>query len=283
LDLYVTIGIAAKSNNNECIVTVTDRRLSFDDQVPSVDSAVNKNWFIGKHWGALCAANDPCFLLPIIGRANHLLRERGSKESIEDVRVAMCDAYADTRREYVARLYLSKFGIASVEDFRDLGSSKLGKKLFWSLSRRIENDPLFDTTFLVYGYEPGSDGTPNMIPRMFEVNNPGVAFLFDHAQYRAIGSGAAIAMASLNLRPLEHLKPAQLIYRVLEAKFAAESSSAVGRSTLVLIANRGEPTTFLSFVTIEKIRKLWEHSRMAFPPDEINQLIVETPPIPVSM
>jgi hypothetical protein len=82
------------------------------------------------------------------------------------------------------------------------------------------------------------------------------------------------------MRPLDHLNPAQLIYRVLEAKFAAESSSAVGRSTLVLIANRCQPTTFLSFGTIERIRKLWEESRMALPPDEINKLIVETPPIP---
>jgi hypothetical protein len=271
----VTIGIAAKSKDDECIVTVSDRRTSFDDLVPSIDSGVNKNWFIGKNWGALCAANDTCFVLPIISRANNLLSERGGTESIGDVKLAVCDAFADVRRDYVTRQYLFNFGIKSIDQFRKEGPSTLGRKLFWSLARKIENESLEQTTLLIYGYGP------DFTPHLFEVKNPGYAYLLDHFQYFAIGSGATIAMASLNLKPVSHLNAAQLIYRVLEAKFAAEASSAVGKSTLVLISNRGKPTTFLSFGIIERIRKLWENSRFTPPPNEINELIVETPPIPL--
>jgi hypothetical protein len=278
---YVTIGIAAKSNDNECIVTATDRRWSFDDQVPSVDSGVNKQWFVGNNWVALCAANDPCFLLPIISKANALLKERGGKESANDVRLAMCDAYREVRDEYTSSQYLGLWGFRDWDHFRAEKAGIKDKKGRWfheSLEAKIENDGFGETTFLVCGYEDSADGTRCAIPRMFEIKNPGASFLLDHAPYFVVGSGSAIAMASLNMKPISHLNPAQLIYRVLEAKFAAESSSAVGTSTLVLIANRGEPMTFLSFGTIERIRKLWEASRMAPPPDEINQLIIETPP-----
>jgi hypothetical protein len=270
----VTIGIAAKTRYGECIVTVSDRSISFDDAVPSLDSVVSKDWFVGKRWGTLFAANDTCFALPIIHRANELLVERGQKDSLDDVKAAMCDAYAETRQEYVTRQYLSPFGFKSIDQFRKEGVSNLGRKLFWSLSRKINNEQFEETTFLVYGYAEGPGGT--LFPHLFEVKNPGTSFMLDHLPYFAIGSGATIAMASLNLRPIGHLSPPQLVYRVLEAKFAAQSSSSVGTATTVLIANKGEPTTFLTAHTIEKIRNLWEEWKIAPPSDEINKLIVET-------
>lgn len=265
----VTIGIAARSGTDDCIVTVSDRRISFDDAVPSLDAAIQKDWFVGRNWGTLFAANDTCFAKPIIRLANELLTRRGDKEGIDDIRAAMCDAYAAIRRKHVTREYLSKFGFESIEQFREAGPQKLGRKLFWSLSRKIDNDSLEQTTFLVSGYDPTTRNTAHL----FEVKNPGNWFDLDHMQYWAIGSGANIAMASLNMRPVSHLDAKQLIYRALEAKFAAEDSSAVGKSTLVLIANRGEPTGFLSTPTVNKIRELWERERWKAPPDEIDKLI----------
>ena len=267
----MTIAIAAKAADHSCIVTVSDRRISFDDAVPSLDSAILKDWFIGRYWGALLATNDTSFAGPILLKAANLLKERGSNESVEDVRAAMCDAYAHVRQEHVSREFLSKYGITSIGQFRKEGPSTLGRKLFGSLARRIENESLAETIFLVYGYDPNTKNTAHF----FEVKNPGNAYTLDQFQYFAIGSGAAIAMASLNLKPVRHLNPAQLIYRVLEAKFSAEASSAVGRSTVVSIANRGEPSTFLSWGTIERIRKLWENSLIMPPPSEINDLIKE--------
>lgn len=272
----MTIGIAAKSKEHECIVTVSDRRISFEDDVPSLDNAINKDWFIAKNWGALFATNDASYALPIIKRTNHLLVERGGNEGLEDVRTAICDAYVEIRREHVTREFLSSYGFVNIDQFRKEGVSNLGRKLFWSLSRKIEGESLAGTTFLVYGYDENTNNTAHL----FEVKNPGNSFLLDHMQYFAIGSGVNIVMASLNLRPVNHLNPAQLIYRVCEAKFAAETtSSGVGRSTTVLIANRGEPTTFLTGRTIERIRALWESSLIALPPNEINDLIISTPRI----
>jgi hypothetical protein len=268
----MTIGIAAKAADHSCIVTVSDRRLSFDDQVPSLDSAMHKDWFVGRHWGALFATNETSFALPIIQRANQLLMDRGLKDGVDDVRRAMCDAYAETRNEYIVRQFLQQFGIANVDQFKKEGPSTLGRKLFWSLARKIQNESFGDTTFLVYGYDENTKNTAHL----FEVRNPGTPFALDQMQYFAIGSSATIAMASLNLRPVAHLNAAQLIYRVLEAKFAAEASSASGKSTSVIIANRGEPTTFLSFATIEKFRKLWENERIQPPPAEVNKLISDT-------
>jgi hypothetical protein len=165
---------------------------------------------------------------------------------------------------------LSKFGIYNLDQFWREGASKLGRKLYWSLARRIDQESLGQTTFLAYGYDPQR----NMSAHLFEVKNPGNFSVLDHLQYFAVGSGAAIAMAALNMRPVRHLTPAQLIYRVCEAKFFAESAS-VGKSTTVFIQNRNEPTTFLSPPTIDKLRELWERSRIEPPPEEVSKLIVE--------
>jgi hypothetical protein len=274
----VTIAIAAKSAMHECIVTVSDRSISFDDLVPSLDNGIAKDWFIGKRWGALFAANDTSFALPIIRRANELLKQKLGLESFEDVKASVCDAYAEIREEYITRQYLGALGFKSLHQFRIEGAATLGEH-FIELVHKVEADSLEETTLLVYGYEPHAQSS--FVPRLFEVRSPGTPFALDHLPYFAIGSGANIAMASLNLRPVGHLNPAQLVYRVLEAKFAAEASSSVGRSTSVLIANRGEPTAFLTWSTIERIRRMWEESRIIPPPDEINKLIVETPPIPI--
>jgi hypothetical protein len=265
----VTIAIAAKAPDHSCIVTVSDRRISFDDAVPSLDSAVHKDWSIGGTWGALFAANDTSFAMPIIRRTNELLPALTSRNSLQEVRTAICDAYAHIRNEYVSREYLGAFGFKSVDQFRLEGAATLGDH-FGELARKIADDPFEHTTFLVYGYDPNTKDSAHL----FEVKNPGNAFSLDHLPYYAIGSGSHIAMASLNLRPVSHLNPLQMIYRALEAKFAAEDSSAVGRSTSVLIQNRGEPMTFLTWATVEQIRKRWEAARTAPPPD-ISDLIVE--------
>lgn len=267
----MTIGIAAKAPDHSCIVTVSDRAISFDDEVPRLDSAVMKDWMIGPTWGILFAANDICFTMPIINRVGHILIERGRKYGLPDVKRAVCDAYAEVRRHHIWRQHLSKFGIESLDELKALGPSRLGSKLFWSLARRVDGERLEETTFLVYGYDPDN----KMTAHLFEVLNPGVAFDFDQHPYRAIGSGAQIAIASLNMRPISHLTPAQLIYRVLEAKFTAENSSHVGTATTVFIANRNEPTTLLSTRTIELIRDMWKRSRMEPPSADIDKLIIE--------
>lgn len=252
-------------------MSVTDRQISWDDRIPAVDNAVLKDWVVSPHWGAIFAANDACFARPILRRTGELLVERGGNEGAADVQRAFCDAFDEIRTQHVVREYLRKFGISSVEQLRQEGPSKLGSKLFWSLARKIDNETLGDTSLLVYGYDPQQ----KMSAHIFEVTNPGNAFDLNHFQYYAIGSGATIATGVLNMRPLGILTPAQLIYRVCEAKFFAESASGVGRSTTVFIQNRNEPTTFLSEPTIGRLRELWERSRVEPPPEEVNKLITE--------
>jgi hypothetical protein len=205
--LNVTIAIAIKSAMDECIVTVSDRMGFFNDALPAVDDMTHKDMLISPHWGALFAANNACFAGPIIGRASKLLAERGMKEGLDDVQNAFVDAFCQIRQEHVTREYLSKFGISSVDHFTREGVSTIGRKLFWHLSCKIENDNLGDASFLVYGYdyERMRGDYPERPAHLFEVANPGTLYSLDHLQYSAIGSGASMAMASLSFRPLSHL------------------------------------------------------------------------------
>lgn len=269
---HVTIGIAVRSFGHDFIVTVSDQMISFDNAVAPVDGAVRKDHFIGKNWGVLFASNNPSHALPMIRRANELIAVRGGQEALGDVEAAFCDAYAEIRQQYITRKYLSKFDIVSVAQLRAEGPRKLGSKLFWSLADRIDNEALGDTTFLVYGY----DNTNNVSPHLFRVDGPGNAYSLDYMPYFAIGSGASIAMAYLNARPMGHLTSAELIYRACEAKFLAEPAGA-GHQTSVFIHNRNALVSPLLPGTLSRMREIWEASRYDRPPGEVNKMIAELP------
>jgi hypothetical protein len=70
---------------------------------------------------------------------------------------------------------------------------------------------------------------------MFKVSSPGNVTNLDHLGYYAIGSGTKMALASLNLRPLDNLSAGGLAYRLCEAKFSTET--AAGAATTGFFMN----------------------------------------------
>lgn len=88
-----------------------------------------------------------------------------------------------------------------------------------------------------------------------------------------------MAMASLNLRPINHLSDAGLSYRACEAKFSAETAGGVGRSTTGYLINRDGISSPIMPSTLDKFRGVWEKWRMQHPPQEALSLILERPEV----
>jgi hypothetical protein len=272
----MTIAIVAKSVKNRCFISITDRMMSFDGEAPAIDNAVFKDIPIRfNNWNAVFSAHNNDLVTPIWQGAVAHLASTTYQPTLEEVQDAFCRSYTSVLHQYVTREYLSKFGIKNVDDFRQAGASQLGSKLFWSLPRKVDTFNA-GVDFLVYGF----DHTSNKSPHMFIVKSPGNVINLDHLGYYAIGSGARMAMASLNLRPVQHLSAGGLVYGLCEAKFSAETADGVGTSTTGFIMNMNGHSSPITSATINKFRCYWDKWRLEPPPEEICAQIKEIPDLP---
>jgi hypothetical protein len=263
----VTICLAAITRDRRHIISVSDRRLSFGYDAPAADILL-KDHTLCTGWGALFCANDTSYALPILGHARGLL-SNDQPRTLANVRQAMCESYAIALEDYVTKAILRKFGFKSLMEFRTTAISQLGRKLSWSLSRKIDRATIGDLEFLVYGFD-AEHGSAHL----FHVQHPGFATSVDQVGYFAIGSGCKMAMNSLQMRPIQSLSDQALIYRLVEAKFAAETADGVGPNTTVFTLERGSDSAgFILPATIEKYRQHWEKWRAEPPPEEILKLI----------
>jgi hypothetical protein len=75
--------------------------------------------------------------------------------------------------------------------------------------------------------------------------------------YAAIGSGTLMALASLNKKPLGLTLP-DAIYRILDAKFSAETAKDVGKTTHVISLNKDGKNGYMVNDQVQKLHRIWE-------------------------
>ena len=84
-----------------------------------------------------------------------------------------------------------------------------------------------------------------------------------------------MAMASLRRRHLTgNLE--ETIYRVLEAKFSAETASGVGKNTLLVTIDKNGNIGTMDMNEIETIRKIWEKTLLQSDPRDAIEIISRT-------
>lgn len=263
LGLEVTIAIAACATFDQFIVTVSDRRITIDDYaIPAADDGALKGVKITDRWGCLFSADDIGPIPRLVWTAASLLE--GKEDHLEYVRNAVSEAYQRQIHDEVVALHLSRYGIKSVQEFRDNGFKQFGEKIFGKLTEKIDSFDL-GIDLLVFGFDPAGQ------PHIFQVENPGRPIDRDLITYWAIGSGANMALSALADRAshLEAEQPEVILYRLCEAKFSAETARAVGKTTSAMVMlNTGE-IRIVSNQLIQKIRKSWEAKRREPPPSDV--------------
>ncbi len=198
--------------------------------IPSTDDSAIKYLPLARGWAALYAG-DPSCAIEIADRAKSVLRTGVGRASSEEVKGVMRRAYHEVLRQQLADNFLSRYNM-TVEEFK-----KKGKKLFGNDFELI-NKPIREftmaTSFLVCGVDALN------FPHIISVKSPGGSVRsHDSLGHAAIGTGYAMALASLGASDLRSLSIENLLYRVLLAKFAAESAPGVGKSTILVLWRNG--------------------------------------------
>ena len=92
--------------------------------------------------------------------------------------------------------------------------------------------------------------------------SPGVIVDQDLIGISVAGSGQMIAMGSLMANSPAGLGDLEsTIYRLLEAKFASEVASGVGRATTVMTFSKDDKYSFMSPLDVQRIREIWNALR----------------------
>ncbi len=259
----VTIAMAALTEEGY-IVTVSDRMISYDDITQAEDNAVLKARSIADKWGMMFAANDARLFYPIFDKLYDRLRLKGalSNADMNTIKEEAAGAYQDVfDSEFTAR-FLGRYRIKDISDFRKNGFIELGKDVFGDLNNELMKFDL-GIQLLCFGYDGVS------VPHIVEIENPGRPVDHDILGYAVIGSGYWMASASLRRRPARR-DLQSTIYRLLEAKFSAETARGVGRSTTVLTFNPeigGRPPSMRSS-EIEAVRAAWNATLYQPDPEE---------------
>jgi hypothetical protein len=257
----VTIVIAAVTKPDGQIVIVSDRMISYGDITQAEDDAALKASALPDRWGCHFAANDLRLFFPIWRAiADRIPPLKANSAGVtpkgyelEAIKTAAAEGYQYIfEKEFTSR-FLTRLGIKSVDDFRKNGLSELGKDVFNDLYQELSKFDL-GISLLVHGHDLIDE------PRLFEVENPGRAIDHDLLGYAVIGSGYWMAAAALRRRSLNPRQLDATIYRLLEAKFCAETATAVGKSTAVMLFNKKGINTAMTGEQVEVIRKAWEES-----------------------
>jgi hypothetical protein len=134
-----------------------------------------------------------------------------------------------------------------------VGLQQFGADIFARTYNLIETVEV-EVTFLVCGFSADR-------PCLFTFSDPGIEKNYDLVGFWAIGSGTNSAIGSLfNLKgpALQHRSIEEVVYRVCEAKFYAESALGVGKTTSAFILESSGDRYMLD--SVDPIRKIWENN-----------------------
>lgn len=270
--LNMTIGIAAITIPDGNIVTVSDRMLSSGDIVQATDDAALKARKISKTWALLMAAEDANLFLPIVKAAQRKLLRFEERYDLEIVQNVVVESYRELFDTEFTSHHLARYGITNLTEFRTTGLAQFGGTKFRSLCEKVDKFEL-GITMLGYGFD--TKGAPHI----FEVLDPGAVTNHDLLGYAVIGSGCYMATASLRRKQLPTNDLELMIYRLLEAKFSAETASGVGKSTNLFTMNADGDGGHIGWGTIGKIRDIWEKTLKIREPEEAIELIRKSPAV----
>jgi hypothetical protein len=122
----------------------------------------------------------------------------------------------------------------------------------------------------VYGYDLHGNS------HLFEVAGTGEITDQRILRYAVIGSGYWMGSASLRRKPMTTTDFGSVTYRLMEAKFSAETARGVGKSTTVTFKRRGHYDSAMGPTAVDEIRKVWETKMREPEPDDALKIIRKT-------
>jgi hypothetical protein len=273
--LKMTICIAAIADCENCIVTVSDQRLFYFEDMAASDRVVRKIQKLWGDWHVLWAGNVS-HASAIISEAKHRLYPFDKKLMLDVVQRIMSESYHFVRSQQAFDRHIAQFGYKSLEEFRRKGAEEFGPEVFGKWLEKIDDFDL-GVQLLVVGYDdPVYVETADFLrPRhILTVENPGTVENRDIAGFDVIGSGSVPALNALSVpEGIRSSYIADVVYLLCEAKFLAEGVHGIGNATTVEVFGPNGKSVNLQQTDVEQMRALWKERQREYVPDQVSEIL----------
>jgi len=252
-DVFMTLCIGAIARSENRYLTVSDLMLSTD--IISWEPSITKASFVGRNpaWITMFAG-DPTHAAQVTGEVISMLAGHTSTP-FQVVAFAYRAAFKRELEKKVNNEVLSVYGLTR-EEFIKEGRSAFGDEEFGRILEKVSTTEL-ETEFLV--------GNPSSL---FSISDPGIIHYHDAIGFHAIGTGCVLAQAALNGIFDQTAPLREMLYRLLAAKFRAESPH-VGRKTFVTLTDHNlSVCEGFRPEDCERIRAIWESKGQPVIPKE---------------
>lgn len=266
----VTIAIVALTAPYAHFVCVSDQMISFDDITQADDRAVVKTLQLCRNWSVAFAANKIENVVPLLNKVRNKIKMPAYPLSLLDLQEYFTTSIAEAIRADFFTRCLSRYGYRDMAAFRSHGRDELGDH-FFTLCQELDKAEL-GVDFIVYGYETYESGAYDSC--LFEVNGHGQIVDRLALRYAVVGSGYWMASASLRRKPLS-IDFKSMVYRLLEAKFSAETATGVGKPTTVIVKRPNESDFKMSDDSIATLRQVWEAKMREPEPSEATVIVAK--------
>lgn len=246
----MTVCIMALCEGAEKIVAMSDHMLCTEGW--SADNVSLKSEPIHRNWYALWSGD--AFYAPfILERAKSKLW-RGHNWSDNEVAEQFCEAANEILEREVANRVLKRHGFTQ-DSFRKQGKKLLSPQQHDHLFTKIEEIEL-GTEFMVGGFDKNGEG------HIFAVEKDLSAKSCDSAGFWAIGEGSNNALSTIffhaKYNQFNQNSPlSDCLYVMAEAKFTAESASAVGKKTFGTIYENNQHIGYIPASAIHNLHEHW--------------------------
>ena len=221
--MSLCIAAPCKHNNEPCIVLCCDTAgtrgdMKSEDVIKLRDVGETTVLLAGNmsHARELLAACTPALMK---------YPSRGNDIEITKLKIGLTEAVRQRKREMATGVLASQLGLSYDEVF-NWSQSHPNAPIWadaWQIIRRME----FDAALIVATFTDDESA-------ILAIDASGSVMWPDH--YAAVGSGSHIASVILSQRPYwDSMSLSQCVYRVVEAKAAAEKNPHVGHFTLLEI------------------------------------------------
>jgi len=246
----VTICVAGiyQDRRDSFIITACDKKVSMLGGWFSAEDAATKLIRIHPDWVAMISGE----LSPMVPIVDLIKQKILNIQEITPRPFALVcsDAYREERKHIIENEVLVDFEIDSYTDFRALRSSN--RELFDEIAKKIQEREE-GWSLLIAGFD--KDGQPHL----FVISERGKIQYCDITGFAAIGSGQWRALVELStFRFNRHLSLTEATYGVMTAKYAAESASGVGESTIIAFL-KPKQKGFVEFPEDEELDFRWNY------------------------
>jgi 20S proteasome alpha/beta subunit len=268
----MTVGIAAICDNRKAIVLAADKLMTIGEANLTMDTESHKVMPIAPHvWVAITGTiQDSEYAQERFRHSANLL----SVQSVLQIAKRLRKACEHMRARQIEERILRPIWNISYKEYN--------RACLRSPTPSMVNDVLtrilgfqYALTLLVCGFD--DDGA-----HIYRVNN---ATVNSHKGigFHAIGYGETIATATLCRRGRNFIDEsiAETLYRVYEAKRAAEHTGLVGKGTDMVLLTKGCEPEMLSEDLIAECRRVYKkYKPMGLADDEISAINSKLPPRP---